>query len=75
MDAAGNALDNICGKMELALAGTANEVVCCSNSANAQMYCATTGAVATNLGIQGTADGNCDRSHAGTFCKADGEFL
>ena len=70
MDAVGNGLDNICGLMETALGGTH---VCCAVSENAQFYCSTTGQ-ASIFGIAGTADGVCDRTGAGTFCKADGVF-
>ena len=80
MDAAGNALDNICSTMELAVP----TYWCCANSENAQMFCADSvrnpatpnspSAAEALMLTDGGAVGQCDNSHNSLFCRPNGEF-
>ena len=76
MDAAGDALANLCQTIE----EIDSNYHCCAASANAQMHCGTKTVLdALNSGIDTSAatQGTCDtgtHSSSDLFCKPDGEF-
>ena len=74
MENVGISFENICTVLELVKTTATPPVnyICCSNKANAAMYCADTVIAATNIfGIGNVADiGVCDQDSTAVVCNS-----